>query len=533
MNVYAKDPSFESIAGEGEKVVQIAQKISMKKYRLIIIPSRPAVFMIIINALFSSTILGVNIDSAKSQFPSIGKSIFLDNTLLIVALLFGPFIGWLSDSYFGRYKILTTSLYLWLLSIVFMALDVIFLSRILYGLYITTLLLSLGCFVPCIIPFTIDQFVGSSGEQLSFIIYWIVWAWAIYASGFDIFVCFPSVQYQLHQTVSFFLISLSLVLAYVLIHCCDHTLMTKPQLSNPVKLVVQVLNYARKHKFPERRSAFTYWEDECPSRIDLGKEKYGGPFTVEEVENVKTVFKLIPLIVCIIGAVFADKTILHTYYDVHSCEIKNARFYYPMVQIVVSVSWLPVYHFLIYPLFYNCVPSMLRRIGIGICFIASSQLFTSVMYFMFTDVFKVSDATVTKSQSEAPFLSEWFVLSSYLVRDVSKIIVCSVSLEFCMAQAPCQVRGLVTSVILSTGGIFSILYVDIQHYVRTQWVLYTVNCVASLAFLVIFVFVSKWYKLRKRDDVIPYHLFAEDEFESRPWRSRFMAYVLWLCSLIT
>ena len=64
--------------------------------------------------------------------------------------------------------------------------------------------------------------------------------------------------------------------------------MKKPLLSNPIKHIAKVLNYARKHKYPERRSALTYWEDDYPSRIDLGKDKYGGPFTIEEVEDVKT-----------------------------------------------------------------------------------------------------------------------------------------------------------------------------------------------------------------------------------------------------
>ena len=37
-------------------------------------------------------------------------------------------------------------------------------------------------------------------------------------------------------------------------------------------------------------------EEDYPSRIDLGKSQYGGPFTVEEVEDVKTVFRLIPVV---------------------------------------------------------------------------------------------------------------------------------------------------------------------------------------------------------------------------------------------
>ena len=49
----------------------------------------------------------------------------------------------------------------------------------------------------------------------------------------------------------------------------------------PLKIIFGVLNYSLKHNYPERRSAFTYLEDDIPSRIDLGVEKYGGPFTYE------------------------------------------------------------------------------------------------------------------------------------------------------------------------------------------------------------------------------------------------------------
>ena len=74
------------------------------------------------------------------------------------------------------------------------------------------------------------------------------------------------------------------------------SLITVPQLTNPIKFITRVLNYARNHNYPENRSALTYWEEEHPSCIDLGMSKYGGPFSVEEVEDVKTIFRLIPLI---------------------------------------------------------------------------------------------------------------------------------------------------------------------------------------------------------------------------------------------
>ena len=57
--------------------------------------------------------------------------------------------------------------------------------------------------------------------------------------------------------------------------------------SNPYRLIYRALKFAKEHKYLVQRSAFTYWENEIPSRIDLGKRKYGGPFTTEEVENVR------------------------------------------------------------------------------------------------------------------------------------------------------------------------------------------------------------------------------------------------------
>ena len=54
-------------------------------------------------------------------------------------------------------------------------------------------------------------------------------------------------------------------------------------------MIAKILVFAFQHKYPIKRSAFTYWENYIPSCIDLGKEKYGGPFTYKQVEDVKTI----------------------------------------------------------------------------------------------------------------------------------------------------------------------------------------------------------------------------------------------------
>ena len=47
--------------------------------------------------------------------------------------------------------------------------------------------------------------------------------------------------------------------------------------------------------------SLTAWENDIPSRIDLSKHKYGGPFTNEQVEDVKTLLQLLILILSLLG----------------------------------------------------------------------------------------------------------------------------------------------------------------------------------------------------------------------------------------
>ena len=50
-----------------------------------------------------------------------------------------------------------------------------------------------------------------------------------------------------------------------------------------------------------KRSAFTHWENKTPSQIDLGKQKNGGPFTEEEVEDTKTFWRIVTVLLSTFG----------------------------------------------------------------------------------------------------------------------------------------------------------------------------------------------------------------------------------------
>ena len=78
---------------------------------------------------------------------------------------------------------------------------------------------------------------------------------------------------------------------------------------NPYKLIYKVSKFAAQHTYPIHRSAFTYCEDELPSRLDLGKDKYGGAFTTEEVENVKTFLGILCLLLTLGPTLMVDAAV--------------------------------------------------------------------------------------------------------------------------------------------------------------------------------------------------------------------------------
>ena len=99
------------------------------------------------------------------------------------------------------------------------------------------------------------------------------------------------------------ILGLAAVGSLIQLHKSKHNLYILRAGLNPFKNIYKVLKYSWNHKVPEHRmcSAFTYWEEDIPRRIDLGKNKYGGPFTNEEVEDTKTFLRILPLLLCLFG----------------------------------------------------------------------------------------------------------------------------------------------------------------------------------------------------------------------------------------
>ena len=222
-----------------------------------------------------------------------------------------PILTLLAEVVIGRYKLVSCSLKaMWLLSVVASIISIFKenLSETLYTIQLFLLLVPqyfiLGAFVASTIPLGLDQINGCSDRNICAFIQWSLWAYfsgeaisTIIDSNFNnIFI--RSQQSEVMKVMS--LLPVLLMSVGLVLDCCfHHKLIKEPVSANPVSLIFKVLKYAAKHKYPVQRSAFTYCKNEQPTRLDYCKSKYGGPFTTEQVEDVKTFWRMLVVILVI------------------------------------------------------------------------------------------------------------------------------------------------------------------------------------------------------------------------------------------
>ena len=228
--------------------------------------------------------------------------------------------GWLTDAFIGRYKVIRCSIWImWLLMIAATVSEVVgqlnkkyyHYHKVIRPILFCFISIGLGGFQANIVQFGLDQLPDASTTEITSFIVWYVST--LISAGFLVEFNIFSLNEQNKLFVSL-LICMSLTLALILIFHCNHWLIKEPATQSPLKLIYKVIKFAVITKHPPCRSAFTYCEDELPSRIDFGKSKYGGPFTTEQVEDVKTFLRLLPLISIfgvITSADFASNYLYH------------------------------------------------------------------------------------------------------------------------------------------------------------------------------------------------------------------------------
>ncbi len=160
-----------------------------------------------------------------------------------------------------------------------------------------------------------DQLRDAPSHDSVIFLHWYFWSY--YCSTFTTQVVFsaishyyPSLTFRILAVTS--MLVLSIVILVISLSIADFKqkwFIVEPGGNNPYKLVHRVIRFAWLHKIPVNRSAFTYCEDELPSRLDLGKSKYGGPFTTEQVEDVKVFLGILQVLLSIGPIFFMNMTV--------------------------------------------------------------------------------------------------------------------------------------------------------------------------------------------------------------------------------
>ena len=230
--------------------------------------------------------------------------------------LFYPLAGWIADARIGRYRVTKFSMWFILIGHSVLFFPFLFLQLIdkpMYVYYIfpvayLAINAGLAGFRTNIIQFGMDQMVGASGSQLSAFIHWYWWSTYVGSETVSVILgCLFSDYLSLVVEVGVNVLFMGAAL--LCWYCLDKWLVKEPISINPFKTVRDVLKFSSQHKIPIHRSSLTFYDDTPPSRLDLGKSKYGGPFSTEKVEDVKSFFAISLLLVSVGGFLIVNDTV--------------------------------------------------------------------------------------------------------------------------------------------------------------------------------------------------------------------------------
>ena len=377
-----------------------------------------AYLTIIYTVLLHFTVLGTN--SWIFNTVNIGGKLLI---LLIQGLVFisYPLIGLLADIKLTRYQMICLSCWILFvshailstLSILVSTDTIILYSNIFVGVVLVLIfsfaIVGKGMFESTVIQFGTDQMIEASSNQLSTFIHWYYWSlyilvmfvlilflqeyWIIYVivilellNQSDTII----IEEQYTNGYIYLLVSHNVVCVVLHYYCCINLKKSKNHLNiepvgaNPVKQIIDVLKYAYHHKYPVRRSALSYYQNTYPSRIDFGKIQYGGPFTNEQVEDTKTVLRLLVLLASLFGFhLSSDGFSTANYLLRKTCPSSLILLYFisnpSFISNFITLFGIPMFHLLKGFSFTKYFPNMKKRMWIGVLFLFLHELVSLII----------------------------------------------------------------------------------------------------------------------------------------------------------
>ena len=273
--------------------------------------SKSLVLVLLINALFSTALYGVTSEVLKLI---IGPEFVLARNLVIhgVTQILFPLAGHFADCYVGKHNLIRFSLWAGWVGFAVMGLffsietfdDRVAILNQFFLMPLIFVLLSASyiCFTATIIPFGFDQLQGASHVHYRSFLCW--WYWTLNAGVILVNVPqYCQTRVELGVTIQAEIGLVCLSAALILDALFKHWFIIEPKSSqNPIKQILRVVMELREGRRPHWIPSSVRHELEMRklSRLDLVKKRYGGKCETEEVEDVRTFFRML-LVLCAVG----------------------------------------------------------------------------------------------------------------------------------------------------------------------------------------------------------------------------------------
>ena len=501
--------------------------------------------------------------------------------VLAIAMTCNPLGGLLADVYFGRYKVIRASL-------IAMAVSMLVVTGVLAAtikggvwershisikiVYVmggggAFLILAIGLagFTSNIVQFGLDQLQDSPSNKLGAFVHMYVWTNRLGCTAFNTMYslrrCYVStynhphlIKILLYALPGGCFIALS---GLLLFNCFTHRMFNKERVKyNPYKTIFIILNFARKHKRPVGHpSAFAYCDTFKPSRMDYAKERYGGPFTTSDVEDVKTFIRVFlmllalgPVFVIVVPtsyflfAIFASHT---GTYSNGKCTPDWALLQSGSLSEIPSTLIMPLYTWLLFSVLYrkNLLPKIIHRI-----------LFAALLFSLTPVNMLAVDLTGhvirTGANETCLFLTgfgfntthieplnlHWSVLVlPSLTKTLALDLIMASTFEFISAQSPHTMKGVLVGLLFAVRGFFQLIEAVLLFpfsvkkiwsrvatetpQISCEFSYYLVTSFIALVGLVLFAIAARKYQYRKREEE-PYSQSRVEEIYDRMLQER-------------
>ena len=384
-----------------------------------------------------------------------------------------------------------------------------------------------------------DLMPDASSEQLSSFIWCHSWSKYMGLLITSVLTCEIREYFSDNEAVGLLFIDgihvLSLLLIFISCIAFKGTLATNiSRKTNPLKLIKDVVLFAKKHPYPLSRWALTFWEESLVSRIDIGKRNYGGPFEEEDVESVKSFFRLLPFLACISLIYFPPVPLgrlKHSDPTTFECLVGSTYFTeYVVVILVISIKLFV----LKYSQLCLCGLGMLPRIELGILFILLSKISYTVTNLYVTS-FDNSTICFLKRYENVSNVdiaisndyTSYTLILPQIVGSVGIALSLPTSLEFIFAQCPYSMRGLITGLLFAGYEILANLGWESLYLYSfipggmpgCEFFIYITHVLVILVCFLFFSYLKRRYKLRLRNKVF-FHYSAAERYYAKLIRNR-------------